>query len=446
MSFPDPSEKQAKIIWSGLTIVSIALSLGVIGGVIYAIASLISYLSPILMPIAMAGILACLIDPLVTFFEKFKVPRFRAILLVYIIATGLLLGMLGTVLPAVYVQAAGLINDVPGWVTQFQKIVTESEQKPEAEISGSSTNKTPFVEGATNVAPLPSVPTMRAASTNATPEHVIKPPRNKEPSWYASAVHQVRKVWNDPRFKKHLKGMESTAKEVLAKVGDWLFNQFIAATHLLGWAIGIVLIPVYVFYFLMSKDGILANWKDYLPIHHESEFRKDFIFITNSINDAMIVFFRGQILVGVISGILLAFVLWLQGVKYSLLIGFIAAVVGVVPYLGFLLSMLLAIVVSAVQFGGDGTQIGITVFACLMVHWAEGFGYQPRIIGDRVGLHPMVIIVALFLGATLLGGLLGGLLAIPLAALIKTLMKRYVWVKYRHEVEDDDEEAQPAVG
>ena len=107
---------------------------------------------------------------------------------------------------------------------------------------------------------------------------------------------------------------------------------------------------------------------------------------------------------------------------------------------------LLAIVVSAVQFGGDGTQIGITVFACLMVHWAEGFGYQPRIIGDRVGLHPMVIIVALFLGATLLGGLLGGLLAIPLAALIKTLMKRYVWVKYRHEVEDDDEEAQPAVG
>ena len=75
---------------------------------------------------------------------------------------------------------------------------------------------------------------------------------------------------------------EYQAKQVLAKVGDWLFNQFVAVTHLLGWAIGIVLIPVYVFYFLMSKKGILANWRDLLPIHHESEFRKDFIFIINS--------------------------------------------------------------------------------------------------------------------------------------------------------------------
>lgn len=449
MSFPDPSEKQAKIIWSGLTIVSIAASIGVIGGVLYALASLISHLSPILMPIAIAGILACLIDPLVIFFEKFKVPRFRAILLVYIIATGLLLGMLGTVLPAVYVQAASLISDSSGWGEKIQKILAESNQEPAEKItkSGDGTNQPVAVAAVTNTVVTNAGPSMSSISPNATPENAIRPPGARESAWYASVIGQVRAVWGDPRFKEHIKGMEATAKQVLAKVGDWLFNQFVAVTHLLGWAIGIVLIPVYVFYFLMSKKGILANWRDLLPIHHESEFRKDFIFIINSINEAMIVFFRGQILVGFISGMLLSLVLWLQGVNYSLLIGFIAAVVGVVPYLGFLLSMLLAIVVSAVQFGGDGTQVGITVGACLLVHWAEGFGYQPRIIGDRVGLHPMVIIVALFLGATLLGGLLGGLLAIPLAALIKTLMKRYVWVKYRHEVnEEPDEEEQPAAG
>ncbi len=443
MSFPDPSEKQARIIWSGLTIVSIAASIGVIGGVVYAIASLISHLSPILMPIAIAGILACLIDPLVTFFEKFKIPRFRAILLVYIIASGMLLGMLGTVLPAVYVQAASLISDLPGWGEDFQRILSESNQGAAAKNARNveGTNQPVAVTVVTNAGP-----SFSNVSAHDTPENALLPP-GREAAWYASVIDQVRSVWNDPRFKKHIKGMEATAKQVLAKIGDWLFNQFVAVTHLLGWAIGIVLIPVYIFYFLMSKKGILANWKDLLPIHHESEFRKDFIFIVNSINEAMIVFFRGQILVGFISGILLSLVLWLQGVNYSLLIGFIAAIVGVVPYLGFLLSMLLAIVVSAVQFGGDGTQVGITVGACLMVHWAEGFGYQPRIIGDRVGLHPMVIIVALFLGATLLGGLFGGLLAIPLAALIKTLMKRYVWVKFRHEVnEDPDEDEQPAAG
>ena len=166
------------------------------------------------------------------------------------------------------------------------------------------------------------------------------------------------------------------------------------------------------------------------------------MFIVNSINEAMLVFFRGQILVGVISGVLMAVGLSLQGVKYSVLIGVLAAVLGVVPYLGFLMSTVLAIVVSIVQFGGT-TQPMITTGICLAVHWIEGFGYQPRIIGDRVGLHPMMIIVSLFLGATLLGGLLGGLLGIPLAALIKTLMKRYVWVKYRHEVEGSDEDDAP---
>lgn len=541
MSFPDPSEKQAKIIWSGLTIVSIALSLAVIGGVVYGVAGLISYLSPILMPIAIAGIIACLLDPAVVFFERFKIPRFRAILLVYIIATGLLLAMLGTVLPAVYVQAAGLISDVPGWITDIQKILTDDpkdkqkgsaptrismedwliENEPEAATletnwppkvwpaawpkpypesmyppqpwptnwpppdSGSvgpawwPTNWVRPVPGAdwpplpqptnwpanpwtnalpdwwpagwprpyppgTNWIPRPPEPLSLSANTNNASLRMDRLPENK-PKWYADAAEHVREIWNDPRFKKHIKGIESTAKSMLAKVGDWLFHQFSAVAHLLGWAIGIVLIPVYIFYFLMSKEGILANWRDYLPIHHESEFRKDFIFIINSINDAMLVFFRGQILVGMISGVLLAFGLWIQGVKYSLLIGFIAAVLGVVPYLGFLLSMLLACVVSAVQFG-DGTQPMITLAICIVVHWAEGFGYQPRIIGDRVGLHPMMIIVALFLGATLLGGLLGGLLAIPLAALIRTLMKRYVWVKYRHEVDayTDEEEKNPA--
>jgi len=534
MSFPDPSEKQAKIIWSGLTIVSIALSLAVIGGVIYGIAGLISYLSPILMPIAIAGIIACLLDPAVVFFERFKIPRFRSILLVYIIGAGLMLGMLGTVLPAVYVQAAGLISDVPGWIHDIQKIVTEDQKKNaragksglpsfddwviENEPDITETNWPPkqwpdewprpypgddyppqpwpdnwSTNGATvtwwptnwpgpppgtNWPPTPG-PTNWAANpwTNDLPEwwpsgwprpyppgtnwfprppeppsltagsgdrsHRMERLPEESPEWFANAAEHVQEIWNDPRFKKHIKGIESTAKSVLGKVGDWLFNQFSAVAHLLGWAIGIVLIPVYIFYFLMSKQGILANWKDFLPIHHESEFRKDFIFIVNSVTDAMLVFFRGQILVGIISGVLLAVGLWLQGVKYSLLIGFIAAVLGVVPYLGFLLSMLLACVVSAVQFG-DGTQPMITLGICIVVHWAEGFGYQPRIIGDRVGLHPMMIIVALFLGATLLGGLLGGLLAIPLAALIRTIMKRYVWVKYRHEVdvftEDDDGE------
>ena len=57
----------------------------------------------------------------------------------------------------------------------------------------------------------------------------------------------------------------------------------------------------------------------------------------------------------------------------------------------------------------------------------EGLFISPKIIGDRVGLHPLTIIVAVMVGTTLLGGVIGGVLAIPLTAALRTLMFRYVW-------------------
>jgi predicted PurR-regulated permease PerM len=440
MSFPNPSEKQARIIWSGLTIVSIALSFGVIGAVVYGIATMLAHLSPILMPIAVAGILACLLDPAVCFFERMKVPRIRAILLVYVITGSAVIATVGTIIPAAYVQAVGLIGDAQSRYTEFRRTHPATDSPANADTKAHPESETPPTNS------IPAIPQMRPAPEVIPGTDLLHTPGGElasdESGWFSGALTKVKSIWKDPKYKDHVEGFEKTMKDVLTKLGDWLFHQVVAVSHLLGWALGIVLIPVYIFYFLRSKDGILKNWKDYLPIHHESEFRKDFVFIVNSINEAMLVFFRGQILVGVISGVLMAVGLSLQGVKYSVLIGVLAAVLGVVPYLGFLMSTVLAIVVSIVQFGGT-TQPMITTGICLAVHWIEGFGYQPRIIGDRVGLHPMMIIVSLFLGATLLGGLLGGLLGIPLAALIKTLMKRYVWVKYRHEVEGSDEDDAP---
>lgn len=435
MSFPSPSLKQARIIWSGLTILSVALSLVVIGGVVYGLATLLAYLSPILMPIAVAGILACLLDPAVCFFERLKVPRVRSILLVYIITGGMLFAVIGAVIPAAYVQAVGLIGDAQARYAEFRRshpsTRTKSDNPDASDAKDATKTATP---SDTNVVAV--VPQMKAGTPPPDAMAALPPSR---PGWFNGALEKVKSMWQDPKYREHVEGIENGLKTALTKVGDWLFHQVVAVTQLLGWVIGIVMIPVYIFYFLQSKDGIRSNWKDYLPIHHESEFRHDFVFIVNSISEAMLVFFRGQILVGIISGALLAVGLSVQGVKYSVLIGVIAAVLGVVPYLGFLFSTVLAITVSAVQFGGS-TQPMITVGICLAVHWTESFGYQPRIIGDRVGLHPMMIIVSLFLGATLLGGLLGGLLGIPLAALVRTLMKRYVWVKYRHEVDSGPEE------
>ncbi|MBU6409575.1 MAG: AI-2E family transporter, partial [Verrucomicrobia bacterium] len=63
----------------------------------------------------------------------------------------------------------------------------------------------------------------------------------------------------------------------------------------------------------------------------------------------------------------------------------------------------------------------------------ESFFYSPRIMGHRVGMHPVVVIIALMVGITMLGGFLGGILAIPLAAALRVLLFRYVWKKSREE-------------
>ena len=71
----------------------------------------------------------------------------------------------------------------------------------------------------------------------------------------------------------------------------------------------------------------------------------------------------------------------------------------------------------------------------------EGFVISPRIIGDRVGLHPLTIIIAVMVGTTLLGGILGGVLAIPLTAVLRTIMFRYVWVAGRENKKSETAQA-----
>jgi predicted PurR-regulated permease PerM len=97
-----------------------------------------------------------------------------------------------------------------------------------------------------------------------------------------------------------------------------------------------------------------------------------------------------------------------------------------IPFLGAITTCATALVIALVQFG-DWVHPGLVLVVFGIVQTLEGLVIQPRIIGDRVGLHPMTIIVALMVGTTLLGGILGGILAIPLTAALRALMFRYVW-------------------
>ncbi|HYT61436.1 MAG TPA: AI-2E family transporter, partial [Haliangiales bacterium] len=147
-----------------------------------------------------------------------------------------------------------------------------------------------------------------------------------------------------------------------------------------------------------------------------------------SINDYLIAFFRGQVMVALCDGVLYTIGFFIVGLPYAFLLGVMATVLTMIPFLGAITTCVTALVIAFVQFADWWHPLGVLgVFA--IVQTLEGLVISPKIMGDRVGLHPLAIIVSVMVGTTLLGGLLGGVLAIPLTAALRVIMFRYVWKK-----------------
>ena len=145
-----------------------------------------------------------------------------------------------------------------------------------------------------------------------------------------------------------------------------------------------------------------------------------------SINGYLIVFFRGQVLVAMCDGALYAIGFLLIGLPYAVLLGVMATVLTMIPFLGAIATCVAALLLALVQYG-DWKHPLLVLGVFGVVQTLEGLIISPKILGDRVGLHPLTIIIAVMVGTTLLGGILGGILAIPLTAALRVVMFRYVW-------------------
>jgi len=131
-------------------------------------------------------------------------------------------------------------------------------------------------------------------------------------------------------------------------------------------------------------------------------------------------FFRGQMLIGLFMGVLLALGFTLVGLKFGLFIGLALGLLNIVPYLGTIVGLAVALPLAFFQPGGGWQIVGLVLLVKIIVQAIEGWVLTPKIMGDRTGLHPVTIIVAIFFWGTAFGGVLGMLLAIPLTAFFVT--------------------------
>ena len=411
MPFPPPSEKQARIIWLALTGLAIATLVGLVVAVVWGLGRVLNVLGPVVWPIAVAGVLAYLLDPVVDFFERKRVPRTRAIVLVFLIALFLLAGVLGSVVPRLVVETRQLVSSVPTFVAKLETRAAKWVSEPPAPLRGMLQRfgvHWPGQPAATNAPP---------DSTNAPPVESPNPPGAR--STGQSLLDQL-----DPQTVQKATAWVGSA---LTASGGWFVSQLSRLSGLLGIVAGLALIPIYLFYLLLEKRVISERWTDYVPAG-DSRLNMELVFVLRSINDYLIAFFRGQVLVAICDGVLYGIGFAIIGLPYAFLIGAVAMVLTIIPFLGAIVTCGSALLIALVVFTDwQHPLLVLAVFA--VVQGIEGYVLQPKIIGDRVGLHPMIIIIAIMTGTTLLGGLLGGLLAIPLAAVLRVVLARYVWKK-----------------
>ncbi|PJF39118.1 MAG: AI-2E family transporter [Phototrophicales bacterium] len=198
----------------------------------------------------------------------------------------------------------------------------------------------------------------------------------------------------------------------------------------LSWITGAAIIPVYLFYFLESDVNYSNKAKNELSFLKPS-LREDIVFLANEFTGILVAFFRGQILIGVIMGILLAIGFSVAGLNFGFALGIMIGLLNIIPYLGTIVGLSITLPIAYFQPETGGLPLlGIVLSIFCIVQLIEGYLLTPNIMGKETGLHPMTIIVAIFFWGIALDGILGMILAIPLTAFFiiawRLLRKKYL--------------------
>src|SRR5260221_4405903 len=121
MNFKPPTEYQSRILWFALTALAVATVVIVVVAAIWGLGRLLDLLGPVLWPLAIAAVAACILDPVVNWLERRKVPRTRAIILVFVAAFSLVVGVMGSVITKIVVVVHELVIKSPAYVSDLSR-------------------------------------------------------------------------------------------------------------------------------------------------------------------------------------------------------------------------------------------------------------------------------------------------------------------------------------
>ncbi len=318
---------------------------------------LVYLLAPVLTPFLMAAALAYLGDPLVDRLEARKLSRTLSVSIVFLVFLAIAVIAVLVIVPALQKELVAVVKKLPGYIDWVQNIVL------------------PWLSGQLAI---------------------------DISGW---DLNQLKAM-----VKEHWQQVGGAAAGIMGSIS----RSGLALIALLA---NLVLVPVLTFYLLRDWDILVARIHELIP----ARFEQRSVRLAKDCDEVLGAFMHGQLMVMVSLGTVYSVGLWIVGLDMAMLIGMGAGLVSFVPYLGFILGVLVAGIAAVMQF-----QDAIHLVYILMVFGVgqllESFLLTPYLLGERIGLHPVAVIFAVMAGGQLFG-FVGVLIALPVAAVIMVLLR-----------------------
>ena len=327
-------------------------------GMLVAAAVLLVVLHGVLTPFVAGMALAYMLDPIVDRVQRLGLGRLTATLLMLGLLVLVLLLAFGLLVPTVVRQLAGFARELPGYAARLQAFVVEQGGDLLARYGGADI-----------------LPDLQGSVGNLV---------GQGGAYLTSLLGSL-----------------------------WQGGQ--AILDIIGL---LVVTPVVAFYLLVDWDRMVTAIDSWLPRPHLQTIRR----LAREIDAALAGFVRGQASVCLFLGVFYAIGLSLIGLKFALLIGVVAGILTVIPYVGSIVGFVVAVGVALVQFWPDPTWIAVTAGVFFLGQFLEGNIVSPKLVGESVGLHPVWLIFALLASGALFG-FVGLLLAVPVAAALGVLAR-----------------------
>ncbi len=371
------SERQQATVAAAITIVAAVVIAAAIGGVLLLIALFATRFSAVFLPLAVAAVAALVFKPYFRWLtDRLRLPTPLAVVALFLSVLLPLVGFGWFFGSLIVDQVAGLLSQVPAWWAAGVKLV---EERAPRILEWLRTN--------------PVVQALRGSGGGSGTDTMVQ-------------------------------GLQLVGGQALA-VGVRLL-AFLG--RLLGWLVA----PVYFVFFLLADERKLLQLGSGLPFLKPST-RDDVVYLVQEFVGIVVSFFRGQLIIALLQGLLFAVGFSLVGLSYGFVIGLTLGFLNIIPYLGNIVGLSTALPLAFFQHDGGIGRVLAVLAVVAVVQTIEAYVLTPKIMGQRTGLHPLVIIFAIFFWGSALGGIMGMILAIPLTAFL-VVVWRLFRQKYVREV------------